>query len=68
MGREQRRRQELGDLLAKICRVLLNRGCYQLGFRPFDTTKTKIENRGPWQSAALTRDTCVGPERRSAST
>jgi len=25
----------------------MNWGCYQLGFHPFDTTKTKIENRSP---------------------
>ena len=29
--------------VVKIYRILLNRGRYQLGFHPFDTTKTKIE-------------------------
>jgi len=38
-AREKNKAREV----VEICRILLNRGRYQLGFYPSDATKTKID-------------------------
>ena len=39
--------------MAEICRIFLNRGRYQLGFHPFDTTKTSLRGVARIRQAAL---------------